>query len=106
MTRSVVIAALAALTALTATGCNATKRELTVVFAPTATAAEHTAALRACGNAAPHTTPEPQPTTTRFTGSDVRFRIDSASDRDIAHLETCLQKQPGVVGFQDSSDST
>jgi hypothetical protein len=46
------------------------------------------------------------PTSTRFTAPDARFRIDSASDKDIARLETCLQKQPGVVGFQDSADST
>jgi len=87
------------------TGCNATKRELSVVFSSTATSAEHAAALKACTGAAPHTSPEPQPTGTKLVGTDVRFRIDSASDRDIAKLETCLQKQPGVQGFQDSTDS-
>jgi hypothetical protein len=38
--------------------------------------------------------------------SDVRFRIDRADDRDIARLEVCLQKQPGVIGVQDTMDTT
>jgi hypothetical protein len=95
----------AGLVAVVVTGCNGTKRELTVVFALDSTHAQHTAALRNCTGAAPRTTPEPQPTDVRFSSSDVRFRIDSATDRDIAKLETCLGKQPGVKGFQDSADS-
>jgi hypothetical protein len=88
-----------------ASGCNATKRELVVVFTSSATPAQHEAALRACTSAAPHATPEPMPTGGHVVGSDVRFRIDSANDKDIAALESCLQRQPGVQGFQDSSDS-
>ena len=38
--------------------------------------------------------------------SDVRFRIDSANDHDIAELEKCLTKQPGVIGVQDTMDTT
>ena len=36
----------------------------------------------------------------------VTFRIDHASDADVARLETCLAKFPAVVGItlQDSSD--
>jgi hypothetical protein len=36
----------------------------------------------------------------------VTFRIDHATDADIARLETCLDKFPAVVGvtLQDSSD--
>ena len=97
---------LCGLLALLATGCNATKRELTVVFSSTATQAEHAAALRACTGVAPHTSPEPIPTDPRYDSSNVRFRIDSANDHDIAVLEGCLNKQPGVLGFQDSADST
>lgn len=86
------------------TGCNATKRELTVVFAPGATQAQQATALRACTGAAPHTTPEPMPTPGgRFKAPGVRFRIDHADDRDLARLEACLQRQPGVRGFQDSA---
>ena len=104
MTR-LLLACLAVAGMAMASGCNATKRELVVVFASSATAAQHAAALHACTGAAPHTTPEPMPTGGHVVGSDVRFRIDSANDKDIARLETCLQRQPGVQGFQDSSDS-
>jgi hypothetical protein len=106
MRRQVPLCLLLVSAALLASGCNATRRELTVVFSAGSSKADHAAALHACTGAAPHTTPEPMPTSTRFTAPDARFRIDSASDKDIARLETCLQKQPGVVGFQDSADST
>jgi hypothetical protein len=93
---------------LLATGCNASRRELTVVFTPGTTADLREAAQRACTGAAPHTSPEPIPTPSgtrgiQRSGSLVRFRIDVADDRDIAKLEECLQKQAGVQGFQDSS---
>jgi hypothetical protein len=95
-------------TSLLACGCNATRRELTVVFAPGTSNDLRAAALRACTGAAPHTSPEPIPTPTgtrgiERTGSLVRFRIDAANDQDIARLEECLQKQDGVQGFQDSA---
>ena len=90
------------------TGCNATRRELTVVFTPSATDAQRVAAWRACTGAAPHTSPEPIPTPSGNRGIErqgplVRFRIDSANDQNIARLEECLGKQPGVQGFQDSA---
>ena len=93
---------------LPATGCTGAKRELTVVFAAGTTADQRAAASRACATAAPHASPEPIPTPSgtrgiERSGSLVRFRIDVASDRDIARLEDCLQKQPGVKGFQDSA---
>jgi hypothetical protein len=89
-------------------GCTGAKRELTVVFAAGTTTDQRAAASRACTGAAPHTSPEPIPTPSstrgiQRTGSLVRFRIDSASDHDLARLEDCLQKQPGVKGFQDSA---
>ena len=94
--------------AVALTGCSGAKRELTVVFTAGTTAEQRAAASQACGGAAPHTSPEPIPTPSgtrgiERSGSLVRFRIDSASDRDIARLEDCLQKQPGVKGFQDSA---
>jgi hypothetical protein len=94
--------------ALSVTGCNATRRELSIVFTPAATDAQRLAAWRACTGAAPHTSPEPIPTPSGSRGIErqgplVRFRIDSADDQDIARLEECLGKQPGVQGFQDSS---
>lgn len=100
------VAAVAAASLLS--GCNGTRRELTVVFTPGTTADQRAAVQRACAGAAPHTSPEPIPTPSgrrgiERSGSLVRFRIDSANDRDIARLEECLQKQPGVQGFQDSA---
>ena len=100
--------AVVGLAAVALTGCNGAKRELTVVFAAGTTPDQRAAASQACAAAAPHTSPEPIPTPSgtrgiERSGSLVRFRIDSASDRDIARLEDCLQKQAGVKGFQDSA---
>jgi hypothetical protein len=84
---------------------NAYRRELVVVFTSEATPAMHAAALRACTGAAPNTSPEPI-VHSSFAASrvnDVRFRIDHANDRDIAHLQACLSRQPGVLGTQDSA---
>ena len=94
--------------AVSVTGCNATRRELTVVFTPSASDAQRVAAWHACTGAAPHTSPEPIPTPSGNRGIErqgplVRFRIDAADDQNIARLEECLGKQPGVQGFQDSS---
>jgi hypothetical protein len=82
---------------------NLTKRELVVVFAPTATPAQHAEVLTACAGATPKASPEPLPSAfTHASDSvgDVRFRIDHASDRDLNTLLQCLRRQPGVVGFQ------
>ena len=94
--------------AVSVAGCNATRRELTVVFTPGATDAQRLQALRACTGASPKTSPEPVPTPSGHRGIQrsgplVRFRIDAADDRDIARLEACLGQQPGVQGFQDSA---
>jgi hypothetical protein len=91
------------------TGCNSvalSRRELVVVFQSSATDAQHAAALQACTGVAARTSPEPiLPSTHRVARTaDVRFRIDHADDRDIAQLEACLGRQPGVLGFQDSND--
>ena len=84
---------------------NAYRRELVVVFSADATPAMHAAALRACTGVAPNSSPEPI-VPSSFSASrisDVRFRIDHANDHDIAQLQACLSKQPGVVGTQDSA---
>jgi hypothetical protein len=89
--------------AVAVTGCNASalsRRELVVHFDPAATSAQHRSALDACAHATTEATPEPFSTTGPVSNqiNNVRFRIDHADDRDIAHLETCLGQQPGVVG--------
>ena len=100
----VVLVAVAATTA----GCKGTQREVVVFFAADAPQRQHEDALRACTGVAPNTAPEPiTPGTHRVAPtSDVRFRIDKADDHDIAALEKCLTNQPGVVGVQDTMDTT
>ena len=89
-------------------GCKGTQREVIVFFASDAPQSDHENALSACTGVAKHTSPEPiSPGTHRVAPtSDVRFRIDNANDRDIAQLEKCLSKQPGVIGVQDTMDTT
>jgi hypothetical protein len=98
----------AALLVLSIAGCNATRRELVVHFSDSSTEQEHVAVLSACAHVAPHVSPEPirlgRPGGDRST--DVRFRIDNATDRDIARLETCLYGRPGVLGASDTTDDT
>ena len=89
-----------------AAGCNATKRELVVFFTSASTAAQHLQARSNCATVASHATAEPMTTSTGGGNPDVRFRIDHASDKDIATLEACLQRQPGVSGFKDTNDET
>jgi hypothetical protein len=90
--------------AATVAGCNTsslTKQELVVYFNDGAPQAQHVAALHACAHAAPEVSPEPI-TTSRLPANqvgDVRFRVDHANAKDIALLTECLDKQPGVKGF-------
>lgn len=85
------------------TGCNdsaLTKRELVVYFNATATDAQQRATLKACSGVAPHTSPEPI-LVSKYASDRVgavRFRVDHASDHDLAVLYRCLHDQPGVVG--------
>ena len=102
---------LAATVAVVAVGsmtaaCNATKRELVVFFTSGSTAAQHLDARSHCSGVAAHTTAEPLASSTGGGNPDVRFRIDKAGDKDIATLEACLQRQPGVSGFKDTNDET
>jgi hypothetical protein len=85
-------------------GCNSSslsKRELVVYFAPGAPQAEHAAAWGACEHATPAATAEPLPPASELPSNsvgDVRFRIDHTDDGQLAVLERCLNKQPGVRG--------
>jgi hypothetical protein len=50
--------------------------------------------------------PLPSDLTSPYALQQVTFRIDHATDADVARLETCLAKFPGVVGvtLKDSTD--
>ncbi|HVW80316.1 MAG TPA: hypothetical protein VHB69_05180 [Mycobacteriales bacterium] len=101
--RRLAVTALAVGLALVLSGCNTsalTKRELVFYFSPNATQAEHKAALTACSNVTPAAVPEPFDTSgpTADLVGDVRFRIDHADDKQIAEVEDCMDKQPGIAG--------
>ena len=51
--------------------------------------------------------PLPSDLSSPYALQQLTFRIDHASDADVARLETCLAKFPGVAGvtLQDSSDA-
>ncbi len=76
------------------------QRELVVHFDPAATPEQHRAALAACSGI-PNASPEPiGPGTLKSSRlNDVRFRIDNATSREVARLTACLNRQPGVRGF-------
>ena len=75
------------------------KQELVVGFRPGTSQAAMTKARSACSNV-PNATPEPMPRSANATTGvyDVRFRIDHASDADVARLEGCLSQFRSVQG--------
>jgi hypothetical protein len=103
-------AALAAVTALA--GCSRFdsalgQRQAVVAFSDNATLAQRLAVRAACAKP-PNVTPQPLPSdmNTPYALQQVIYRINQASDADIAVLEKCLTKFPSVVGvtLQDSAD--
>ena len=76
------------------------QREVVVTFARGATQAQHDAARTACTGVIARSTPVPKPTSTLASVRlhDVRFRVDSANDGELAQLYDCLRRQPGVLG--------
>ena len=96
--------AVIAAAALAVTGCAKFdaalgKQELVVSFRAGTPQATMLKARAACSTL-PHATPEPVPTALNATSGvyDVRFRIDQASDADVARLEQCLSKFPSIQG--------
>jgi hypothetical protein len=69
------------------------KREWVVIFKPGATQAQHRLVLATCGNV-PNVVPEAMGNGKLESelASNVRFRIDKASDGQLAELVTCFQK--------------
>ena len=100
---------LAAALALAAAGCStfdATfgQREAVVQFRPQTPGAVMLKVRAACSHL-PRASPEPLPTDhlAADLSNDVRYRVDNASDGDLARLQKCLQKYPSVVGIEFSS---
>jgi hypothetical protein len=58
--------------------------------------------VRAACSHVPQAIPEPLPTDHLASdlAYDVRYRVDHASDGNLAKLQQCLQKFPSVVGIQ------
>jgi hypothetical protein len=103
---AVAVLAAALALGLAAAGCatfDATfgKREAVVQFQPQTTNAARLKVRAACSHV-PHATPEPVPTGQPAAEMtyDVRYRVDKASDGDLARLQQCLQKSRSVVGIQ------
>jgi hypothetical protein len=105
-----VAAALAAVLALALAGAGCAsfdatfgQREAVVQFQPQTTNAVRLKVRAACAHL-PHATPEPLPTGQPATdlSYDVRYRVDKASDGDLARLQQCLQKFRSVAGIEFS----
>ena len=60
--------------------------------------------VRAACSHVPQAIPEPLPTDHLAADVmyDVRYRVDQASDGDLAKLQQCLQRFPSVVGIEFS----
>ena len=108
----VVGAAVAATVALT--GCSQFdaalgQRQAVVTFRPDTPVSQRLAVRSACGKV-PDVMAQPVPSNLNspYALQQLTFRVDHASDADIARLEKCLAKFPLVVGItlQDSTDAS
>ncbi len=83
------------------------QRQAIVTFQPDTPVSQRLAVRSACGKI-PEVTPPPVPSNLNspYALQQLTFRVDHASDTDIARLEKCLAKFPSVVGvtLQDSTD--
>jgi len=78
------------------------KQEAVVQFQPQTSNSARLKVRAACSHV-PQAIPEPLPTGHADPGMaayDVRYRVDHASDGDLAKLQQCLQRFPSVVGIQ------
>jgi len=77
------------------------RQELVVQFRPGATQADHERVWRACPGG-PRIVREPLDTTSSYAATllnNVRYRVDTASNYDLAQLIQCLQRDPSVAGY-------
>lgn len=92
------------------TGCRQTAslslQEVVVVFKPGATAADHARVYAEC-QTFPGVTPEPLVTESKYPATlqnNVRYRVDHATNYQLAQLYNCLGKDPSVVGYKPPVD--
>jgi hypothetical protein len=82
-------------------------RQAVVSFRPDTTVSQRLAVRSACAKL-PAVTAQPLPSNlnSRYALQQLTFRIDHATDAEVARLETCLAKFPAVAGvtLQDSTD--
>jgi hypothetical protein len=90
--------------ALTVSGCAQFdaamgKQEAVVTFKPGTSQAAMMSVRTTCGKV-PRATPEAVPKDVNGTSGvySIRFRVDSASDADVARLSKCLSRFPSVQG--------
>jgi len=84
------------------------QREAVVTFRPGTPVSQLLAVRSTCAKVHAVTAPPlPSDLSSPYALQQLTFRIDHASDADVARLETCLDKFPGVAGvtLQDSSDA-
>jgi hypothetical protein len=102
-----VIAAAAVLVGCSRIDAALGQRQAVVTFTSNATLAQRLAVRSACAKT-PNVTAQPLPSNTNapYALEQVIYRIDHASDADVALLEKCLAKFPSVVGVNltDSAD--
>ncbi len=81
------------------------EREAIVTFRQGTPDSVRLAVRDACSHV-PQAIPEPLPTDNKLSDylNNVRFRIDNASDAELASLETCLSKFSSVVGVETPQD--
>lgn len=77
------------------------KQEAVVQFQPQTPNSVRLKVRAACSHV-PQAIPEPLPTDHLASdlASDVRYRVDHASDGNLARLQQCLQRFPSVVGIE------
>ena len=104
---SLVIAAAAALAGCSQFDAALGQRQAVVSFQPGTPVPQRLAVRSACAKVpAVIAQPLPSDLSSPYALQQLTFRINHASDADVAQLETCLAKFPSVAGvtLQDSSD--
>jgi hypothetical protein len=102
-----ILAAAAALTGCAQFDKALGQREAVVAFRPGTPVSQRLNVRSTCAKIPAVTAPPlPSDLSSPYALQELIFRIDHASDTDVARLETCLGKFPGVAGvtLQDASD--